>query len=112
MGTRKTKPLLVRFKDRDTPFHVTRSTVGRLAKVLGLSETDVIHKALADYAQRHLPAYEPDNGPLAEEQHDAIDAMTESTRRAYRETDSLFSASPERGEKNDGKGVRPAPRAR
>ena len=112
MTARKTKPLLVRFNDRDTPFRVTRGTVGRLAKILGLNETDVIHRALADCAKTHLPQYELDDGPLTERQHDAIDGMTQNARRAYNETDSLFSSSRARGKKNDGKNVRPASRPR
>ena len=32
---------------------------------LGLTETQVIHLALAELAARHLPGYEPDDGPVA-----------------------------------------------
>lgn len=104
------KPLLIRFKDRDTQSHVTRRTVGRLADVLGITETEAVHRALADYARTHLPQYEPDDGPLTEDQHDAIDEMTAGFAGRYVETDSLFDSTANMGKKNDAHAVRPTRR--
>lgn len=64
--------ILLRYRDVDTPYGVTRKTAGRLAKELGLTETQVIHAALAQFAQQNLPRYEPDEGPLTPQQRDAI----------------------------------------
>ena len=59
---------LLRYRETDTNFGVTRATATRLAKTLGLSETQVIHVALAHFARQNLPAYEPDDRPLTDEQ--------------------------------------------
>jgi len=69
---RKPAGILLRYRDRDTAYGVTRKTTIRLAKTLGLSETQVIHVALANLARQTLPRYEPDDGPLTDEQMDAI----------------------------------------
>ena len=55
-------------------FHEARldtHSVG-LLRALGLSETQVVHVALANLARQTLPRYEADNGPLTKEQMDAI----------------------------------------
>ena len=67
--------ILLRYRDTDTTFGVTRATATRLAKTLGLSETQVIHVALAHFARQNLPAYEPDDGPLTDEQMRAIERL-------------------------------------
>jgi hypothetical protein len=64
--------VLLRYRDRDTTYGVTRKTTTRLAKTLGLSETQVVHVALANLARQTLPRYEADNGPLTDEQYAAI----------------------------------------
>jgi hypothetical protein len=64
--------ILLRYRDKDTAYGVTRKTASRLAKTLGLSETQVIHVALANFARQTLPRYEADNGPLTQEQMDEI----------------------------------------
>lgn len=64
--------ILLRYRDKDSAFGVTRATATRLAGTLGLSETQVIHVALAHFARQNLPRYEPDDGPLSGEQLAAI----------------------------------------
>ena len=64
----KGKKLLVSFRDRDGMFGVTRGTMRKLAAELNLKETQVVHIALRRLADSVLPAYEPDDGPLTEEQ--------------------------------------------
>jgi len=61
---RRTPNVILRYRERDTPFAVSRKTTTRLADTLGMTETQVIHLALAELAARHLPQYEPDEGPL------------------------------------------------
>ena len=64
-GTRRRSPnVILRYRERDTRFAVTRKTTTRLADELGMTETQVIHLALAELAARHLPRYAPDDGPL------------------------------------------------
>ena len=63
-STRATDKLLLRFRPSDNRLGVARATVERLAKELGLNETQVIHYALKRLATEMLPAYEPDDGPL------------------------------------------------
>ncbi len=67
--------VLLRYRDKDTAYGVTRSTTTRLAQTLGLSETQVVHVALANLARQTLPRYEADNGPLTDEQYAAIDKL-------------------------------------
>ena len=64
--------MLFRFREQDTAFGVTRKTTHDLAVQLGMSETQVLHVALAKMARDYLPAYEPDDGPLTSRQLAAI----------------------------------------
>lgn len=56
--------LLLNFQDDDTPLGITRTTLERLAKELGLNETATVHYALSRLARERLPAYEKDDGAL------------------------------------------------
>ncbi len=65
-GTRRrTSNVLLRYRDRDTPFGVSRKTATRLSDELGLTETQVIHLALAELAAKHLPQYPRDDGAIS-----------------------------------------------
>ncbi|MDP1740974.1 hypothetical protein [Polaromonas sp.] len=52
-----------RLRASDSPSGVSRETLKRLAKLLGVNETQVIHFALRELAVKHLPQYEADEGP-------------------------------------------------
>ena len=67
--------ILLRYRDTDSDYGVSRATATRLADTLGLSETQVIHVALAKFARQTLPQYEPDNGPLTAAQKKAIQRL-------------------------------------
>ncbi|HEY8069932.1 MAG TPA: hypothetical protein VIF38_13705 [Burkholderiales bacterium] len=67
--------ILLRYRDKDTAYGVTRKTTTRLADTLGLSETQVVHVALANLARQTLPRYEADNGPLTDEQYAVIERL-------------------------------------
>ncbi|MGH8676552.1 MAG: hypothetical protein ACREVG_19865, partial [Burkholderiales bacterium] len=75
-ATRRRPPaasgILLRYRDKDTAYGVTRKTTTRLARVFGLSETQLVHVALANLARQTLPRYEADNGPLTERQMEEI----------------------------------------
>lgn len=60
----QTAQIAFRYRVADSPAGVTRETTKRLAKALGVDETQAIHLALHQMALRVLPQYEPDNGPL------------------------------------------------
>lgn len=77
--------ILLRYRDRDTPYGVSRRTAGKLAKTLGLTETQVIHVALAQLASQTLPRYEPDDGPLTERQARAIRKLLPQGRMTEKE---------------------------
>jgi len=64
--------VLLRYRDKDTAYGVTRETTTRIAETLGLSETQVVHIALANLARQTLPRYEADDGPLTVDQMKAI----------------------------------------
>lgn len=80
--------ILLRYRDRDTAYGVTRRTTAKLAETLGLSETQVVHVALANLARQTLPRYEADNGPLTKEQLEAIDKLV--PQRGFKASKSLF----------------------
>lgn len=67
--------ILLRYRDTDSAYGVTRKTAVRIAGALGLSETQVVHVALANLARQTLPRYELDEGPLSRAQMDAIDRI-------------------------------------
>lgn len=60
----QTTQIAFRYRMADSPAGVTRETTKRLAKALGVDETQAIHLALHQMAVRVLPQYEPDDGPL------------------------------------------------
>jgi len=72
--------ILLRYRENDSAFGVSRATATRLAENLGLSETQVIHVAMANLARQTLPRYEADNGPLTREQFAAIDKLVPQGR--------------------------------
>ena len=80
--------ILLRYRDRDTAHGVTRDTAVKLAETLGVSETQVVHIALAQLAEQTLPRYEIDGGPLTGEQKEEIRRLQPSGRMKTRE--SLF----------------------
>jgi len=80
--------ILLRYRETDTAYGVSRRTATRLANVLGLSETQVIHVALAQFARQNLPGYEPDEAPLSAKQKDAIRKLQPPGRMTAKE--SLF----------------------
>jgi hypothetical protein len=57
-----------RYRPKDSATGVTRETTKRLAEVLGVDETQVIHLALHEMATKFLPQYEPDEGELTQAQ--------------------------------------------
>ena len=56
--------LLLKFRDKSTPYGVTRETLKAIAAELDTTETMVIHLAVSRFAKEVLPAYEADDGPL------------------------------------------------
>ena len=53
-----------RYRPQDSATGVTRTTAKRLADVLGVGETQVIHLALHQLATKFPPLYEADKGAL------------------------------------------------
>lgn len=80
---------LLRYRKIDSLTGVTRSTVQRLANHLGVDETSAILLALREFALKHLPRYEADDGPLTEAQLRRIRRLAPSTRKV-RVASSLF----------------------
>lgn len=66
--TTATVQIALRYRSQDSATGVTRTTVKRLAAVLGVDETQVIHLALHELATKVLPQYEADDGPLTKAQ--------------------------------------------
>jgi len=81
--------ILLRYRDRDSALGVSRATAIKLADTLGVSETQVIHVALAQLARQTLPRYELDNAPLTDEQYRDIekqvpqDGFVSTRKRLY-----------------------------
>jgi len=87
----KSENVLLRLRKQDTPTGVSIETVELLIKQTGLSKTEVIHLALRQMADRCLPKYELDDGPLTDAQIAAIRAASPATAIAKeRFTKGLF----------------------
>jgi len=78
--------ILLRYRDVDTAYGVSRRTAKKLADTLGLSETQVIHVALAQFARQNLPQYEPDDGPLTSGQMEEIRRLQPPGRMKTKES--------------------------
>ena len=63
-----TAQIAFRYRARDSATGVTRTTAKRLAEVLGVDETQVIHFALQQLSTKCLPQYEAVEGPLTKVQ--------------------------------------------
>ena len=57
---------LLRYRDKDTTYGVTRHTAQQLAEHFGVNDTQLLHLLLAQAAARELPQYEADDGPLSD----------------------------------------------
>ena len=88
-STTKAESLLFRLRPSDTPSGISGPTLARLAAVLGLPETQVIHQALRKLAAEVLPAYEADDGPVSDRMIKAL-KKRESQRRYKSVASSLF----------------------
>jgi hypothetical protein len=64
--------ILLRYRNKDTAEGITRKTAMQLAAALGLSETQLVHVALANLARKTLSGYEADDGPVMPQQMDEI----------------------------------------
>ena len=82
--------LLVRFRDTDGPLGVTRATLRKVAKKLGVDETAAVHFALAQLSERVLPRYERDAGKLTATQLATARSLTSQDREP---TSSLFGTT-------------------
>lgn len=71
--------ILLRLRPQDTPTGVSAETINLLSEKLGLSKTDAIHLAVREFANRILPRYELDDGPLTDAQLSAIRAASPAT---------------------------------
>jgi hypothetical protein len=67
-----TAQIAFRYRPNDSATGVTRTTTKRLADVLGVDKTQVIHLALHQLATKILPQYEADEGALTKAQLNQI----------------------------------------
>ena len=84
----KPKAVLFRYRDADSVVGVSRGTAGKLARKLGLNETQVLHFAMASLARLELPQYEPDDAPLNQGDINAIRKLEPQGRMTVKQ--SLF----------------------
>lgn len=94
MTTRKSAPksskkpanqIAFRYRSADTVAGVSRATARKLVTCLGVDETQVIHLALREFAQRHLPQYPTDDGALSASQISQIrKRVPQGTKRSVR----------------------------
>lgn len=82
--------LLVRFREQDGPLGVTRDTLRKLARSLGVDETAAIHFSLVQLAGKVLPRYERDAGPLTAAQLRDARSLVQQERKP---TSSLFGTT-------------------
>jgi len=69
--------LLFAFRPEDSHNGVTRATVKLLSSRLGMTETGLLHYALAKLRQEELPMYPLDDGPLTQEQVKSIQKIAD-----------------------------------
>ena len=103
--------ILFRPRAKDTTSGVTRNTLRRLAKLLDVAESEVIHRALAKYAHENLPRYEPDDGPVSDTQHRSIAVQVRRQHGKAKPIESLFDER-ERKPRGRTEGVRTTSRSR
>lgn len=84
------EPLLIRFREKDSREGITRATMKKIASALDLSETAALHRALVEYAQRFVPQYPRDNGPLSEAQYRKVAEIVRKEHGDAKVTESLF----------------------
>ena len=82
--------LLVRFRELDGPLGVTRDTLRKLARSLGVDETAAVHLALVQLSDRVLPRYERDGGLLTAAQLRDARSLVSQEREP---TSSLFGTT-------------------
>ena len=75
----KAESFLFRLRKQDTPTGVSPETVEKLMEQTGLSKTELTHLALRQLADRFLPKYELDEGPLTAEQREAVRKASPAT---------------------------------
>jgi len=82
--------LLVRFRELDGPLGVTRDTLRKLARSLGVDETAAVHLALVQLSDKVLPRYERDGGLLTAAQLREARSLVSQNREP---TSSLFGTT-------------------
>ena len=95
--TVKAYQISFRYRSTDSLTGVTRDTAKRIAKALGVDETQAIHRALRELATKVLPQYERDDGPLTAVQMQRIrqrapQGKKRSIRSSLIETESAEEA--------------------
>ena len=95
--TVKAYQISFRYRSTDSLTGVTRDTAKRIAKALGVDETQAIHRALRELAIKVLPQYERDDGPLTAVQMQRIrqrapQGKKRSVRSSLIETESAEEA--------------------
>ena len=85
--------LLVRFRELDGPLGVTRDTLRKLSRSLGVDETAAIHLALVQLSDRVLPRHERDGGLLSAAQLRDARSLVSQEREP---TSSLFGTTARR----------------
>jgi hypothetical protein len=95
--TAKAYQISFRYRSTDSLTGVTRDTAKRIAKALGVDETQAIHRALRELAIKVLPQYERDDGPLTAVQMQRIrqrapQGKKRSIRSSLIETESAEEA--------------------
>ena len=72
----ETPNMLLKFKRKDSLLGVQKTTVKKMADLLGFNETEVVHYALSKLAKEIIPAYELDDGPLTESELKKIKVLS------------------------------------
>ena len=79
MAAASMSALLVEFPEHDSELRVSRQTIQALAQRFDMSETEVVHLALARLAHEEQPTYAADDGPLTD---DDIEELRKAARSA------------------------------
>ncbi|MDB5969350.1 MAG: hypothetical protein JWQ90_1800 [Hydrocarboniphaga sp.] len=74
-----TNKTLLRYRTADSFMGVTRKTALAVARQLGVSETQLIHQALAEFVGRVVPQYETPDDEISGAQWAALDTVSAKT---------------------------------
>ncbi|PWC19526.1 hypothetical protein [Brenneria corticis] len=91
-GRRKQKKeVLLRFREQDSENGISFETFEKLMQITEMNKTELLHKALRIMVKQYIAPYEQDDGPLSEQQYEALKKMSPVSNVSEEEMETLFT---------------------